>query len=73
MLAAPFGGADPWQVIRAATQRPPGLGPGEAIPASRAIGLFLGRPGAPAVARDITVGQPADLTLGPAALQARLA
>jgi predicted amidohydrolase YtcJ len=60
---APFGGADPWQVIRAATRRPPCLGPGEAIPAGRAIGLFLGSAGAPAVPRGIAPGQPADLTL----------
>jgi hypothetical protein len=60
---APFGGADPWPVIQAATRRPPGLGPGEAIPPSRAIGLFLGRPEAPAVPRRIAPGQPADLTL----------
>jgi predicted amidohydrolase YtcJ len=60
---APFGGADPWPVIRAASRRPPGLGPGEAIPARRAIGLFLGRPEAPAVPRRIAPGQPADLTL----------
>jgi predicted amidohydrolase YtcJ len=60
---APFGGADPWQVIRAAIRRPPDLGPGEAIPAGRAVGLFLGWPGAPAAPRGITPGQPADLTV----------
>jgi predicted amidohydrolase YtcJ len=60
---APFGGADPWQVIRAATRRPPGLAPVEAIPASQAIGLFLGTAAAPAIPRSIAAGKPADLTL----------
>ena len=34
---APFGGADPWPVMRAATRRPALLGPGEAIAPAAAI------------------------------------
>jgi predicted amidohydrolase YtcJ len=60
---APFGGADPWAVIRAATARPAGLGEGEAIPAATAVGLFLGEPAAPGIPRTVAPGKPADLTL----------
>ena len=41
---APFGGADPWHVMRAATRRPANLGPGEAVAPATAIRLFLGEP-----------------------------
>ena len=60
---APFGGADPWHVMRAATRRPAGLGPDEAIPPARALGLFLGEPAAPATPRRVAPGCPADLVL----------
>jgi len=60
---APFGGADPWQVIRAATRRPANLGPAEAIAPAAALGLFLGEPAAPATPRRIAPGSPADLVL----------
>jgi predicted amidohydrolase YtcJ len=60
---APFGGADPWQVMRAATRRPDGLGPGEAVDPATAIRLFLGDPAAPAVPRVIGPGARADLVL----------
>jgi predicted amidohydrolase YtcJ len=60
---APFGGADPWSAMRAATRRPPGLGPGEAVDPVTAIGLFLGSPTAPAVPRVIGPGARADLAL----------
>jgi predicted amidohydrolase YtcJ len=59
---APFGGADPWHVMRAATSRPD-LGPGEAISGTTAIGLFLGTPAAPGRPRTVEAGQPADLVL----------
>jgi Amidohydrolase family len=60
---APFGGADPWQVMRAATRRPAALGPGEAVDPATAIRLFLGDPAAPAVPRPIAPGHLADLIL----------
>lgn len=60
---APFGGADPWHVMRAATRRPADLGPAEAIAPDRALGLFVGEPGAPATPRRIAPGCPADLVL----------
>ncbi len=60
---APFGGADPWHVMRAATRRPRGLRPGEAIEPARALGLFLGEPAAPATQRRVAPGLPADLVL----------
>jgi predicted amidohydrolase YtcJ len=60
---APFGGADPWPVIRAATRRPANLGPAEAIAPAAALGLFLGEPAAPATPRRIAPGSPADLVL----------
>ena len=60
---APYGSADPWAVIRAATARPAGLDGGETIPAATAIGLFLGEPAAPGIPRTVTPGRPADLTL----------
>jgi predicted amidohydrolase YtcJ len=60
---APFGGADPWPVIRAATRRPADLGPREAVDPETAIRLFLGSPTAPARLRTVAPGAPADLVL----------
>jgi predicted amidohydrolase YtcJ len=60
---APFGGADPWHVMRAATRRPANLGPGEAVTPGTAIRLFLGDPAAPGVPRLVAPGYPADLIL----------
>jgi predicted amidohydrolase YtcJ len=60
---APFGGADPWQVMRAATRRPADLGPREAVDPETAIRLFLGSPTAPARLRAVAPGAPADLVL----------
>ena len=60
---APFGGADPWHVMRAAARRPANLGPGEAVAAATAIRLFLGEPTAPGVPRLVAPGYPADLIL----------
>ena len=60
---APFGGADPWHVMRAATRRPANLGPAEAIAPVAALGLFLGEPAAPATPRRVAPGYPADLAL----------
>ena len=63
---APFGGGDPWHVMRAATRRAelgPELRPDEAISAATAIGLFLGDPAAPATPRVIAPGQLANLVL----------
>lgn len=56
---APFGDADPWAVIRAATER----AEPERISLTAAVGLFLGEPKHPARPRRITVGAPAYLTL----------
>jgi len=60
---APFGRADPWHLIRAATIRPAGLGPGEAVAPATAIGLLLGEPSAPGAPRLIAAGTRADLIL----------
>ena len=60
---APFGGADPWQVMRAATRRPADLGPREAVDPQTAIRLFLGSPTAPTRLRAVAPGAPADLVL----------
>ena len=60
---APFGGADPWHVMRAATRRPAGLGPGEAVAPATALRLFLGSPAAPSVPRVVAPGAAADLVL----------
>jgi predicted amidohydrolase YtcJ len=60
---APFGGADPWQIMRAATGRPADLGPGEAVGPATALRLFLGSPTAPARPRAVAPGAPADLVL----------
>ena len=60
---APFGGADPWQVMRAATRRPARLGPGEAVDPATALGLFLGSASMPSVPRVVAPGATADLVL----------
>jgi len=60
---APFGAADPWAVMRAATRRPAGLGPGEAVAPETAIGLFLGSPAMPSEPRLVAPGAAADLVL----------
>jgi predicted amidohydrolase YtcJ len=60
---APFGGADPWHILRAAVSRPANLGPGEAVDPAAAIRLFLGEPAAPGVPRLVAPGYPADLIL----------
>jgi len=60
---APFGGADPWPVMRAAASRPASLGPGEAIAPAAAIGLFLGSAAAPGAPRVVAPGARADLVL----------
>jgi predicted amidohydrolase YtcJ len=57
---APFGGADPWAAIAAATTRTTRAGvplnPQEAVGARRALALFLGGPTAPATPRGIAIG-----------------
>jgi hypothetical protein len=62
---APFGGADPWAAMRAAVHRrtPSGavLGSSERVDPATALGLFLGRPDAPASLRHVEPGAPADL------------
>ncbi|MDT3444242.1 MULTISPECIES: amidohydrolase family protein [unclassified Pseudofrankia] len=65
---APFGGADPWASMRAAVRRraPSGqvMGPGEALPAARALALYLGDPADPGgPPRRVVPGAPADLCL----------
>jgi predicted amidohydrolase YtcJ len=60
---APFGGADPWHVMRSAVRRPANLGPGEALAPATALRLFLGDPAAPGVPRLVAPGYPADLIL----------
>lgn len=62
---APFGPSDPWSVIRAAQSRRTrggrGLGPDEALPLERSVGLFTGEPAVPGRPRRIAPGEPADL------------
>lgn len=74
---APFGGADPWASMRAATTRRTAagtvLGPDERVDARVALGLFLGWPDAPAVERRVAAGAPADLCLLAAPLDRVLA
>ena len=64
---APFGNPDPWVSVRAAVERRTAagatLGPAEAVAPLAALGLFLGRPDAPAVPRRVAAGQLADLVL----------
>jgi predicted amidohydrolase YtcJ len=62
---APFGAADPWAAMRAAVERRTRsgavVGAGERVDPATALGLFLGRPDAPAVPRRVAPGAPADL------------
>jgi hypothetical protein len=65
---APFGPADPWRAIAAAVERRTAaghlLGPGERLPARRALDLFLGPPDSPGgPPRLVAAGAPADLCL----------
>lgn len=60
---APFGGFDPWPVVRAAVRRPTWLRTAEEIPVRQALPLFFGTPEEPTRARTIAIGQVADLTL----------
>ncbi len=61
----PFGGGDPWAVLRAAVHRrtPSGavLGERERVSARVALNLFLGGAVEPTRARTVTAGQPGDL------------
>lgn len=59
----PFGGADPWRALRAATDRPGWLPTDETVPAERALTLFLGSATEPAVPRTVAPGAVADLAL----------
>lgn len=74
---APFGPADPWQAIAAATTRRTSagqvLGGEERVDARRALALFLGPPGTPGgAARRVTPGAAADLCLLAAPLEEAL-
>jgi predicted amidohydrolase YtcJ len=60
---APFGGEDPWHVMRAAVRRPALFAADEAVAPARALALFLGEPAAPATQRLVAPGRPADLAL----------
>ena len=60
---APFGNADPWQVMRAAVRRPAPFRADEAVSPARALALFLGEPAAPGCRRLVAPGRPADLAL----------
>ena len=75
---APYGSADPWLAIEAATQRTTRagapLGPAERITARRALGLYLGAAAAPGgPERRVEVGAAADLCLLDAPLREVLA
>jgi predicted amidohydrolase YtcJ len=65
---APFGGADPWQAMRAAVARRTAagevMGREEALTPEQALRLFLSAPGEPGVGEiTLTAGTPADLCL----------
>lgn len=64
---APFGSADPWYAMRAATRRETRdgalLGPDERLSADEALALFLGTAAAPEQPRRIRPGAVADLCL----------
>ena len=64
---APFGSADPWLAVAAAHRRRTrlgrGLGPGEALDQSSALGLFMGEAAQPARPRRLTAGAPGDLCI----------
>lgn len=64
---APYGSADPWAMVRAATERRTAtgqsLGAGEVLAAADALDRLLGAASAPTTPRAVTVGAPADLCL----------
>lgn len=64
---APFGGADPWAAMAAATTRRTGggrsIGPGEALSPEEALSLFLRDPADLSRTRRIAVGAAADFCL----------
>jgi predicted amidohydrolase YtcJ len=64
---APFGPADPWEVMRAAVSRSTRagapLGPDEAISAPIALSLFLGSADRPSIPRSVVPGSPGDLCI----------
>jgi len=64
---APYGSADPWAMVQAATQRATVggrvLGPAEAMSADDALARLLGSATEPTVPRELMVGSPADLCL----------
>lgn len=64
---APFGSANPWNAIKAATMRQTDqgqvIGPGEALSADDALALFLADPQELGRQRTIAPGTPADLCL----------
>jgi predicted amidohydrolase YtcJ len=74
---APFGPADPWLAIAAASTRRTAsgrvLGPAERVCAGAALRLFLADPLDPRRTRTVAVGQPADLCVLRAPLAAALA
>jgi predicted amidohydrolase YtcJ len=63
----PFGPSDPWVAIRAATDRATEsgqrLGPGEAVSADAACGLFAGQAAIPGLRRQLRAGAPADICI----------
>jgi predicted amidohydrolase YtcJ len=74
---APFGPADPWLAIRAATERRTrtgaAVGADEALGPARALELFLSPPDAPGAApRRVCAGAPGDLVLLDAPLEVAL-
>ncbi len=74
---APFGRSDPWAAMRAAVERRAKrsgrpVAAHERVDARTALGLFLGRPDAPAVERRVEPGAPADLCLLDRPLRAAL-
>ncbi|MFD0364665.1 amidohydrolase family protein [Nocardia sp. GCM10030253] len=60
---APFGSADPWRVLAAATTRQANASGAESISLPRALSLFFGSPDRPARPRTIRPGATADLVL----------
>jgi predicted amidohydrolase YtcJ len=60
---APFGGEDPWAVMRAAVHRPRMLHQDESVSPGQAVALFLGEPGTPTRQRLVAPGHAADLVL----------
>ena len=64
---APFGPADPWQCMAAATTRSTETGsvlsPTERVPAARALRLFLAEPSNVRRVRTVAPGQPSDLCI----------